>query len=167
VDKQSSRNRSGEDALNSFQDHPVALRNEDGKVVIARDAAEEKRLAAEGYERPGKSNPAAYLRAQDMPIEVPFEEWPKMIDGKIVHDPNAPEPKPKNVYPRWVNGKVIETEDDEIEMLLEADEDMRVPAYERAEERAALLARATELGLRVDGRWGLERLRQAVASGGA
>lgn len=150
--------------MDHFQLYPMALRGPDGAVKIAKDAASEKALVALGFERPGEANPAAYLRAQDMPLDVPFEEWPKMIDGKVVDERNMPAGKPKGAYPRWVNGKVIETEEDEIDMLLEADEDMRVPAFERAEERATLMTRATELGLRVDGRWGLERLRQAVAA---
>lgn len=147
----------------SFEAYPLAVRNAAGEVKIVRNEREEQALIANGYERPGKANPAAYMKAlAHVDDDVVSQEYPKFVNGKIVHDPNAPPPKPVGAYPRWINGKVIETEEDDIAALLDADEEMRIPAADRATEREQLIARATQLGIRFDGRWGLTRLREVV-----
>ena len=151
--------------MNGFQQYPKALRNDDGNIKIVQNMAEEQKLACLGYAEPGTANPAAFLKASDQPIEIEHREWPKYINGKVVHNPRAPPPKPAGAYPRWVNGKVVETEEDDIEALMEADEEMRTPAFQRAEEKAELLKRATTLGIKTDSRWGMQRLREVVAAG--
>lgn len=147
----------------SFQAYPKALRHpETGDVKIIKNAAEEGPWLDRGYVEPGKADPAAFLHAQDQGTAEPVhEEWPKYVDGKVINDPSAPVPPPKGEYPKWINGRRVASEDEELD-LLEEDEEMAMPAFERAEERAKLMAEATELGLRVDGRWGIERLRATV-----
>lgn len=149
--------------MSGFQHYPLALRNAEGDVKIVRDRLEEDAFGKRGYQRSGTSDPAAFLARQDHAAPPPaHQEWPKFINGKVVHDPDAPAPKPAGLYPRWVNGKVVQSEEDDMDALMEADEELRIPAYERAEEREALMAQATKKGLRVDGRWGLARLREVV-----
>ena len=70
-------------------------------------------------------------------------------DGKLMNDPSAPRPKPAGMYPLMRDGKIIATEEDDMDALMEADAEMRIPAAQRADERAELSKRATELGLRV------------------
>lgn len=152
--------------MNGFEAYPMFLTHPDGGEEIARDATAEKALMARGFERPGTANPAAFIRAQDQPGEpVPHEEWPKMVNGQVMQDPDAPPPPKVDEYPKLVGGKLIRSEDDEIAMLMEAAEEARIPVAERADERESLMKAATEKGLRVDGRWSLARLRSVV--GGA
>jgi hypothetical protein len=168
--------------MSGFQLYPMALRNAEGEVKIVRNSAEEKDLLDQGYERPGTSNPAAFTAQAGGHTIQPRAEWPKYIDGKVVQDPSLPPPTPKGSYPRWVNGKivqdpslkppgeypkwrdgqVVENEEEDIAALMDADEEMRVPAFERSQERDRLLSEAGKLGLHVDGRWGLTRLREVV-----
>jgi hypothetical protein len=151
--------------MSDFQTYPMFMTHIDDplKTRIVRTPAEEERAADEGFVRPGQQNPAAYLRAEDhIDADAEPEEWPKFLNGKIVQDPNAPPPSRSHMYPLMRDGKIIQTEEDDIALLMEADEDMRVPAAERADERDDLIRRATELGLRFDGRWGLARLREVV-----
>lgn len=66
------------------------------------DAADEARMAAKGYRRMGTFDPVA-LEASIASPYVPgrvSQEWPKMVDGVMVQDPNV---KPEeNRYPMWV-----------------------------------------------------------------
>ncbi len=149
--------------MSGFEAYPMFLTHPDQEGVIARDAAHEKALAAKGFVRQGEANPSAFIRAQDVPGEPePHQEWPKMVDGKIMQDPEAPPPPKVGEYPKLVSGRLIKSEEDEIQMLMEADEEARIPAAEREDERDRLMKAATEKGLRVDGRWGLHRLRTVV-----
>ena len=71
-----------------FQDYPVLVHHPDGSGEIARTPDGEEALLARGFERPGKADPAAFMRAQYHPAPPsPFEEWPKVVDGKIAHSP--------------------------------------------------------------------------------
>jgi hypothetical protein len=152
--------------MTNFQHFPKAVRHENGDVKIAQNASEEKAWSAKGYKPPGESNPEAFLQINDHvePDNVP-QKYPMFVNGKVVQDPDQPPPKPAGMYPMMRDGKIIATEEDDMEALMEADEEMRIPAAQRAEERDQLVERATELGLRFDGRWGLARLREVVAGG--
>lgn len=147
----------------SYQTYPLMLRHPEGKERIVTTPDEERRWQAHGYERPGRPDPEAFISAKDLPEGQPeHQEYPKWVDGKIVQDPQAPKGPPPGAYPKMVGDRIFQTEDEEIAALLEADEEHRVPAHERAAERDALLSKAKQAGMRVDARWGLERLRAFV-----
>ena len=154
--------------MSGYEDYPVFLHHpKKGDSKVAANAADENKLIEAGYERPGQSNPAAFIEAQDNPVALPdHEEYPKFVKGAIVNDPSMPPPKPEGMYPKYLGGKIV-TEDDEIDMIVEADEEARVPAAKRAEEREELLKDAAERGIRVDARWGIERLRNVVGKDNA
>ncbi len=87
---------------------------------------EEAAWSEKGYRRPGKYDPTAIKDAIASP-HVPgrvAEEWPKMVDGKVV------DPRPKEVstnYPKWIadggmdkdgnpTGKVVHSQEQELEL---------------------------------------------------
>lgn len=150
-----------------FQHYPKALTHpETGDTRICKSEADEAPWRAKGYGEAGKADPEAFIRAQDQgTVEPVYQEWPKWIDGKRVDDPSRPPPPNPNEYPKMIDGRIVHNEDEEIELLEEGSE-MAMPAGERAAERDALLAEATKLGMRVDGRWGIERLRAHVRGAG-
>lgn len=151
--------------MDSFQEFPLALRNESGAVKIVKTPAEENALAAQGWSRPGQANPSAFVRAQDQGGEPPeHQEFPRFnaATGQVESDPHAPAKPPIGMYPKYLNGKVLLSEEDEIEHMIAADEEARIPAADRASEKERLYAAAAERGLRVDARWGIERLRNVV-----
>lgn len=152
----------------SFEEYPLCMvHGESGVARVVSTEAEERTLKAKGFIRPGEANPSAFLRAQDHGVEkAQPQEWPRYnaVTGKSENDPHAPIPIPPGTYPKFLNGKVIQTEDEEIALMLEADEEARIPAAVRANEKAELVKKATDRGIRVDARWGIERLR-AVANG--
>jgi hypothetical protein len=94
-----------------------------------------------------------------LPPPTPKGSYPRWVNGKIVQDPSL---KPPGEYPKWRDGQVVENEEEDIAALMDADEEMRVPAFERSQERDQLLSEAGKLGLHVDGRWSLTRLREVV-----
>ena len=68
--------------------------------VVVESGAEEKEWRGKGYLPAGEWNPEAYDHATVAP-GVPGGEWPKMVDGQLVQDPDAP-PPPSNEYPKCV-----------------------------------------------------------------
>ena len=68
--------------------------------VVAESGAEEKEWRGKGYLPAGEWNPEAYDHATVAP-GVPGGEWPKMVDGVLTQDPDAP-PPPSNEYPKCV-----------------------------------------------------------------
>lgn len=73
---------------------PVTVQNED----------QEAQHAAKGYVAAGSPNPQAFEKAFASP-HVPGQvnsEWPKMVDGVLVQDPNRVDPNAKMEYPKWV-----------------------------------------------------------------
>lgn len=70
-------------------------------TVISVD--DEQYYVAKGYQSPGMSDPAAFSTAKASPY-VPgreVSEWPKMVGGKLMQDPNKPAGGPVE-YPKWV-----------------------------------------------------------------
>lgn len=74
----------------------------------------------------------------------------------------------QNRYPKWV-GKVIVQNQEEHDALL-AKEDAKpevkaeVKTEAKADDKDALVAQATDLGIDVDKRWGVERLKTEIAA---
>lgn len=81
--------------------------------VTVHDADQEETWKAKGYERPGRADPQAVADAKASP-HVPgrtTSEWPKMVDGVLVEDPDAPPDGPEE-YPKWITtGKHPDTGD--------------------------------------------------------
>ena len=70
--------------------------------VTVQDAAQEAAWQAKGYDRPGVCDPTAVEAARANPRGVTGTgaEWPKMVNGVLMEDPNA-RPDLKQ-YPMWV-----------------------------------------------------------------
>ena len=146
-----------------FHEYPKALRGANGEIEIARNAAEEKALRAAGYEPPGQPSAEAFAKAQHhVDRDRPVAEWPKFVNGKIVHDPEAPPAVPDGEFPKFVAGRVVETWEDEVALLAEGEAPAMPPAG-RAGERAKLMRIAAGLGLKPQVTWGVVRLREAVS----
>ena len=56
-------------------------------------------------------------------------------------------------YPKWVGDKIVQTAEEEEELLRGAD---------TADERAALLQAAADRGVKVDKRWSDDKIRAAI-----
>ncbi len=73
---------------------PVTVQNED----------QEAQHTAKGYLAAGNPNPQAFEKAFANP-HVPGRvdsEYPKMVDGVLVQDPNAVDPNAIQEYPKWL-----------------------------------------------------------------
>lgn len=97
----------------TYLEYPVWLKNDDGAEVMAKDAHEEAELLNDGYQRKGKSDPEAVERSLANPYDPEFEadEWPKMVDGKLVQDPNKSDGALH--YPMWVGDSIVKNEAEE------------------------------------------------------
>lgn len=74
---------------------PVMVNNED----------QEAYYVSRGYE-PGQSTKAAFIAAQEaaqLPSGYRQQDYPMMVDGRLVQDPGLPPPVDTN-YPKWVDG---------------------------------------------------------------
>lgn len=80
---------------------------------VAHSAAEEKKYAADGYARPGQSDPDAMRSAKASPYKGKrkVQEYPKMVDGKVVAT-DRPVEDP-NEYPKWVGDKIVKSRAEE------------------------------------------------------
>ncbi len=81
--------------------------------VTVHSPAEEAAQAGKGYARPGRSDPAAVERSSAAPHDPAhvFREYPKLVDGKIVTDPNGPDPLAPQRYPMFVRGETMASEE--------------------------------------------------------
>lgn len=93
--------------------------------ISVTNADDEQYYAAKGYKPAGQPNAAAFSTAHASP-HVPgrtHSEWPKMIDGKLVQDPNAPSGGGFQRFPMWMNPPdggdaiLVETQAHEQELL--------------------------------------------------
>ncbi len=83
-------------------------------AVVVKNSREEETWAAKGYVRPGRADPDAVQASKASP-HVPgrvVEEFPKMVDGKVV-DPR-PNPHGFQKYPMWMNGIIVNNEAEEL-----------------------------------------------------
>lgn len=154
--------------------------------VFVKDADEQAKWEAKGYELPGKMDPVHAVDARVDHIEgYQPEQFPKMVNGKVV-DPNAGRGGP-NEYPKYVDGQIVNSYDEE--MVLKAPEDPQAiaerVAADKAARRAALLAELDELdgkpaepiqndtrgsliaeakarGVKFHHKWSLEKLQEAL-----
>ena len=202
----------------AYRDYPVWMKNAEGAEVLANNAADEERHAADGFERKGKGNPDAVQKAYASPYDPDAldQEWPKMIDGVLTEDPSKDQ-SGYQFYPMWCGDKLVNTEAEEREarggMILRdgkligettaepekvADphrdalvavakmrginvtDEMGADDIEAAlfrpttlaeekdkiaeGEKASLLAEASERGIKVDKRWNVAKLRDALKS---
>lgn len=97
----------------TYHEYPVWLKNDAGDEVTAKDAHEEADYLNAGYERKGKSDPEAVERSLANPYDPDFkaDEWPKMVDGNMVQDPNKSDGALH--YPMWVGDKTVNNEAEE------------------------------------------------------
>ena len=88
---------------NSIQTTVVPGSTEQFPHVAARDEEHEAELAAKGYQRMGRSDPAAVETAAASPY-VPGRtksDYPKWVDGVLIQDPAKPASGPAQ-YPKWI-----------------------------------------------------------------
>lgn len=74
--------------------------------VFVETAAQEEEYVAKGYVPAGQSNPAAFSTAHASPFVAgrTTSEYPKMVNGVMVNDPNAAPSGPLQ-YPKYVTPK--------------------------------------------------------------
>ena len=112
------------------------------------NAAEEAEWTAKGWQRPGRADPDAMQASRASP-HVPdrtVQEWPKMVDGKVV-DPYTANDGPQ-LYPMWAHGEVVDDETAHRARFPEDFIDKPLPEPEpdpRDAELATLRARIAEL----------------------
>lgn len=104
-----ARNESGLRPAQSARFQPVTVNNED----------QEAQHRAQGYLPINEPNEAAFVRVQaaPMPFGHSVEEWPKMVNGRLVEDPNNPRQVGPIEYPKWVAGRIVQNRDEELELL--------------------------------------------------
>lgn len=156
--------------------------------VMVHNPDQEAYYRAQGYE--GASGGAKAFEAATvapLPPGYRHQEYPRYQNGVVEPDPDAPAP-PDNEYPKWVypEGRaplIVKNAAQEAEIMRgsERHEPLKradpsaveteciaaimAAAGEREappDARAALCARAAELGLRIDRRWGEKKLRHAI-----
>ncbi len=146
--------------------------------VMVQNAEQEAYHASQGYE-PGQSSKAAFEKAP-LPSGYQQQEYPKIVNGLVVQDPNAPPPVDPN-YPKWVDlpdgsQKLVNNQAEERALVGEPPEpEMSVAEREfldalneaqREQDTAGtegdLLLLALSLGIKADKRWGDRRLREAI-----
>lgn len=89
--------------------------------VFVKDADEQAKWEAKGYELPGKMDPVHAVDAMVDHIEgYDPQQWPKMEGGRIV-DPYARQGGPEE-YPKWVNGQVVNNAAEEDALLADLGE---------------------------------------------
>jgi hypothetical protein len=159
--------------------------------VTVHNEDEEAEWAAKGYSAPA-SDSIAYERALAAPGK-PGAEWPKWVDGVLTQDPDAPVDLSKDYpkWLHFENGESVLVKDPAHEArVLQSRPGDRVatpphapapyvplvstPALDDTEyreflawkahrEREELIAQAEERDIKIDRRWGIERLREAVS----
>jgi len=133
------------------QEFPKWVTPEDGTPVIVNNEDEEH-LALTGKVRPPEApKPAAFFNAPSPPYE--HQEYPKWVtpEGKVAILVNNKDEEDK------AKGEPADGEHEPDQ----ANEDPLVAAAE-VNERAALVAKAEREGTKIDGRWGLAKLRDVV-----
>ncbi len=112
--------------------------------MTVNNPREEESATARGYETPGKSDPEAMAASKASPYQPGrvTNEYPKMVDGKLVQDP-AIDLNAAKEYPKWIaaHGKQVNNRAEE-EALLGP---LAAPSKEdvaRAKREAALKAKA-------------------------
>lgn len=151
--------------------------------VLVNDQNQEEYYLAKGYQR-GKVTPRAVEEVRVAPTPSGYEhrDWPRMVDGRLEHDPSQPVEKPGE-YPKYVRIAGLEklvtnrAEEDEFReahrappppkseaeqefwAAVQAAETASAPSEGDLEE---LRAQAVALGIEVDGRWRESRLRQEI-----
>ena len=70
--------------------------------IVVNSENEEQYQAAQGYVPVGNPSPEGFATIQAAPRPPGYQggEWPKMIDGKVVGDPNIK--PPSNEYPKYL-----------------------------------------------------------------
>lgn len=156
-------------------DHAAEIRDQAGTITTAElfpprlVRGEEEELAAmdEGYGESGRSDPAAYQRQAAMPYDPnrpAASEYPKMVDGVLVQDPNKPASDFQE-YPKWVGAVLVNSRAEEDALLAQAagaETADAAPPPEKSAERQQLLVEAAELGVEANKHWSLDTLRQKV-----
>lgn len=72
--------------------------------VFVNSKAEEDAWREKGYEIPTPPDPVAFSRAKAAPLPDGYagNEWPKMVNGVLMQDPNSATDN-SHEYPKWVN----------------------------------------------------------------
>src|SRR6185312_8995165 len=85
-----------------FKHHAKPGVPEQFPAVMVNNPDQEGYYAAKGYVAQG-GDPKAFERAQIAPIPQGYrhQEYPRIVNGLVQQDPNAPEPE-TNEYPKWV-----------------------------------------------------------------
>ena len=95
------------------EEYPIWLSHETKESVLVATAKERKTREGQGYFAAGKSDPDAVQSTIAMPYDpnAKHEEWPKIVDGVLVQDPNRHSGFQK--YPMWVGDKLVNNEAEE------------------------------------------------------
>jgi len=156
-------------------------------AVMVNNPDQESYYAARGYVAQG-GDAKSFERAQIAPLPKSYRhhEYPRIVNGLVEQDPNAPEPE-TNEYPKWVRpeGKepqIVRSRQEEDEVMRGSTRHEPVKRAEPSEieneclaaimaaangtvapdARAELCAKAAEMGIKFDKRWGEKKLRQAI-----
>ena len=171
-----------------FKHHAKPGTPEQFPAVMVNNPDQEGYYAARGYVAQG-GDKKAFDRSQIAPIPKGYRhrEYPRIVNGLVEQDPNAPEPE-TNEYPKWVTPEghkpvIVKSRAHEDEVMRGTTKKEPVKRETSAVEadclaaimaaagnidtapyaRAELCARAAELGLSIDKRWGEKKLREAIA----
>ena len=142
--------------------------------VFVKDLAEEEAWTAKGYEIPTPPDPIAFSRAKAAPLPDGYagEEWPKMVNGILMQDPNGPVDN-SHEYPKWVNDPDRERAMDILVNSRREENDARLklgleplampkPPAPPDPVRDALVQLATAKGLIYDASWSNEQLEASL-----
>src|SRR6185437_940174 len=170
-----------------FKHHAKPGTPEQFPAVMVNNPDQEGYYAARGYVAQG-GDKKAFDRSQIAPIPKGYRhnEYPRIVNGLVEQDPNAPEPE-TNEYPKYVRpeGKepvIVKSRKEEDEVMRGTTKKEPVKRETSAVEadclaaimaaagdtgatpdaRAELCKRAVAMGLTIDKRWGEKKLRQAV-----
>lgn len=110
-----------------FHEYPMWVTHEDGAQCVVESEAAFVALG-DGWAKPARA------------AAVPREKQPDFVE-----------------YPKWVDGKLVHSADEEAALT-----PVTETAPEETDERAALLHIAVEKGMKVDKRWSNEKIRATL-----
>lgn len=147
-------------AMAQYQRYPMWMRHPSGESALVSTEGEEAAYVERGFAVPGKPDPEAVHTAHSAPYQPNrrVSEWPKMVDGKLMQDPDLAN-RSAGEYPKWVGGKVVNNFEEE-RLLVEP----AAPPADTEDERAKLLKQAAEANIKIDKRWSNERILEALTA---
>lgn len=150
-----------------IEEFTIKGRPERNGPVTVKNRAEQDAWEAKGWGEPVKSDPEAYAKAFASPFDPSrvFSEYPKMVDGVVVNDPNAPSGFVE--FPKWVGDTVVQNaaeEDRERKRqgLTPMATPEKVTALAHDPALDVLIQRATKAGIDVQEGWTADQILDAI-----